>query len=200
MDSPTTKRHDLAYFCTLLGSLTDEIELFEAAGVRVVPSYAAIRNASNSTVPIESIFSHDGARWRADTRIKLTNLHINGTPVLEKKLIVHLPNDGIISLKDGLYQVGKTNLTNNEHGWTCPQGWALLKPEVWAKLQPFEEWARKWYGYPPGQKLQKQVLINDERNRMDIKLRCLATNVAIGFCFEPGVPEDGLEEQDENWD
>ena len=77
----------------------------------------------------------------------------------ERKLVIRLPNDGCFE--------------------------PLLESD---KLEPFETFARRWFGYPGEKKLQRQVRHHDKANRLDICIRCPETRVFIEFSFEPGVP------------
>lgn len=103
-------------------------------------------------------------------------------------LVIHLPNDGFFYVAENLLPVLASNRRNARQMQTCSEGWAYLDETVWPKLDPFEDFARSWYGYDAKKKLQRQILYNDTNNRMDICLRCPETKVGIDFVFEPGYP------------
>ena len=71
---------------------------------------------------------------------------------------------------------------------TFLEGWAYLEHVLWPKLQPFEDHARAWFGHDKKAKLQRMILCNDARNRLDICLRCPKTRVGMDYVSEPGYP------------
>jgi hypothetical protein len=92
------------------------------------------------------------------------------------------------SVAENLLPVLASNRRNARRMQTCSEGWAYLDQTVWPKLDPFEDFARSWYGFDAKKKLQRQIFYNDTNNRMDICLRCPETKVGIDFVFEPGYP------------
>ena len=180
MDEPTKERHDIGYISANLTSWNNRI-----SGKGLIPTFEKVQNATATTVPQEVEYDHDGLVWRSDYNIHIRRL-TDGTKV--RKLVVHLPNDGYFYVDEELLPVLCSSQRNERYIKTCPNGWAYLDKAIWSKLIPFETWARQWFGYTEGQILQRQILYNDAKNRMDICLRCPSTNVEVEFSFEPGYP------------
>lgn len=77
-----------------------------------------------------------------------------GAPIVEHRLVIHLPNDGFVYVEgsvESVQRIKKTGVVNDRHEQR--NGWALVEPEAWDKLAPFEESARQWFGYASDQKI-----------------------------------------------
>jgi hypothetical protein len=148
------------------------------------PSFQLVLAATVSTAASFIDFERDGLKWRSDYRI----CQLTDTQGVWNNLVIHLPNDGFFYVAENLLPVLASNRRNAQHMQTCSEGWAYLEQTVWPELDPFEDFARAWYGYDAEKKLQRQILYNDTSNRMDICLRCPETKVGIDFVFEPGYP------------
>lgn len=180
MDSPTKKRHDIGYISENLESWTTRL----ADMGDPTNTFAQVQAATTSTGPTAVNYKRDGLEWRSDFRIFVV---YDGKGTSKKSLTLHLPNDGFFYVAESLLPVlasGRVNDKDPDHR----DGWAFLDQCLWPKLEHFEKYARKWFGYDEEKKLRRQVVYNDSANRMDISLLCPDTNVSIDFVFEPGFP------------
>jgi len=180
MDTTTKQRHDIGYINANLTSWNDRVH-----GQNLIPTFETVRAAAATTVAEEVEYDRDGLVWRSDYHIRIQRM-ADGTMV--RKLVIHLPNDGYFYVSEQLLPVLVSGRRNDRHLNTCPEGWAYLDAVVWPKLAPFENWARRWFGFIECQTLRRQILYNDLNNRMDICLKCPSTNVVVEFSFEPGYP------------
>ena len=192
MDTFTKKRHDIAYICDNLMSWSSRVSR-ESCPI-TLPTFQEVQAAEGGNVPLPIDYDRDGLTWRSDIRICLL---VDNKDVLWKNFVVHLPNDGFFYVDEGLLPVLATDERNSRHMKSCSEGWAYLDQCLWPKLAPFEIFARQWFGYndDDNKKLQRQILYNDVKNRMDICLRCPATKVGIDFSFEPGYPVPEVPEE-----
>jgi hypothetical protein len=177
MDSPTKKRHAIGYISEILQSWQTVYALAPN-----FPSFQLVLAATVSTAASFIDFERDGLKWRSDYRI----CQLTDTQGVWNNLVIHLPNDGFFYVAENLLPVLASR--NARDMQTCSEGWAYLEQTVWPELDPFEDFARAWYGYDAEKKLQRHILYNDTSNRMDICLRCPETKVGIDFVFEPGYP------------
>ena len=196
MDSPTKKRHDIGYICDNLHSLGTQLNQpteSGSGGCAMLPSVDQVRAivGPGDTGSIAMNYARDGLTWRSDIRTCVLRDNKN---VLWKNVVIHFPNDGFFYVDEGLLPVIATNRRNERHLNTCSEGWVYLDQHVWTKLVPFEDFARKWFGYDPSKKLQRQIEYNDTSNRMGISIRCPQLHVGIDFVFEPGYPVPDVSE------
>ena len=183
MDSLTKKRHDISYICE---NFLDWLNRVNRDGCPItLPTLQEVQEATQGNVPLPIDYDRDGLIWRSDIRVCLL---VDHKDVLWKNLVVHLPNDGFFYVDEALLPVLAKDKRNARHMNSCSEGWAYLDKCLWPKLFPFEEFARKWFGYDGNKKPQRQILYNDVNNRVDICLRCPETKVGIDFLFEPGYP------------
>lgn len=185
MDSPTKKRHDISYICE---NFLDWSNRVNREGCPItLPTLQEVQAATEGSVPLPIDYGRDGLIWRSDIRVCLL---VDNMDVLWKNLVLYLPNDGFFYVDEALLPVLAKDKRNPRHMNSCSEGWAYLDKCLWPKLIPFEEFARKWFGYDDddNKKLQRQILYNDVNNRMDVCLRCPQTKVGIDFSFEPGYP------------
>jgi len=195
MDSPTKKRHKIGYICENLHSWATQLNEYTESnrgGFVILPSVDQVRAYPTPTPPIECDYTRDGLKWRSDVRTCFQAKHYG----LWKNVVIHFPNDGFFYVDETLLPLLTTNNVNARHMKTCKEGWAYLNEEVWTELAPFEDFARKWFGYDdPSKKLQRQIMYNDTANRMDISIRCPELLVGIDFVFEPGFPVPDVPEE-----
>ena len=192
MDSPTKERHDIGYISNNFAAWKLRLNAEEAP---ILPSFDEVKNATTDTKRQELRYEKDGLVWRSDYFVRV----IRGKKprVLIRRLVLHFPNDGFFYVEESLLPILASGHNNERHLEDAAGGWAYLDKEVWTKLTAFEEFARDWFGYGREKKLQRQILYNDEQNRMDICMRCPETSVSIEFSFEPGFPVP--EVPDEFW-
>jgi len=70
-------------------------------------------------------------------------------------------------------------------------GKALVEPEAWDKLAPFEESAGQCFGHASDQKLRRMLLYNAATNGLDLCIQCnkdCKKLNGIEFSLEPGFP------------
>lgn len=190
MDTPTKERHGIGYISENFLSWTRLLDDDEEAGA-MIPTVDEIQALRGGFLDFAIVYQHDGLKWRSDVRV--CRERQIGTTV--NSLVVHFPNDGFFYVEESLLPVLSSNRDNPKHMKTCPKGWAYLERSLWAELQPFETWARKWFGYDDDKKLKRQILYHAPENRMDICLLCPETNVSAVFVFEPGYPEPEVPEE-----
>ena len=197
MDTPTNKRHDISHISENFMSWTAHVQR-EGFPTQLLPSFRAVEAATKNAHICAIEYSRDGRQWRSDIGVCL---YVDSRGVTQKNFVVHLPNDGFSNVDESLLPnddffyvdesllpVLATNNSNPKHMNTCSEGWAYLHQDLWQKLTPFEKFARQWFGYDGTKKLQRQIMYNGVRNRMDISLRCPQTKVGVDFVFEPGYP------------
>ncbi|KAL3898751.1 MAG: hypothetical protein SGARI_006605, partial [Bacillariaceae sp.] len=132
LDSPTKKRHDVGYLCSIFRSFDKELKAAEEDGDPAIPRYLMVRNADFGTEPELVTFDHDGFEWQGSVRIVKERMKISkGVRTNVRKLLLHMPNDGFFYLEEHLFPVkeGKTDMVNGNHMANCPDGWAVLQPE-----------------------------------------------------------------------
>jgi len=190
MDSPTKKRHDIGYICENLESWVTQLNqpTVQNSGkvvITILPSLDQVIALPGPTVSIAMNYNRDGLIWRSDVR---TCVLLDNKNVLWKNVVIHLPNDGFFYVEESLLPVLATNCDNDRHRNSCFKGWAYLDSEIWPKLARFENFARDWFGYDSSKKLQRQIMYNDNANRLDMSFRCPELYVGIDFVFEPGYP------------
>jgi hypothetical protein len=110
---------------------------------------------SGDTGCIAMNYDHDGLIWCSDIRMCVLRDNKN---VLWKNVVIHLPNDGFLYVDESRLPVLAANRRNECHLNTYSEGWAYLDQHVWSKLVPFEDFSRKWFGYGPSKKLQRQIM------------------------------------------
>jgi hypothetical protein len=185
MDTPTKKRHDIGYICKKLESWklsVDEVENY-------LPKFHVVQAANHQTTIGELEYEKDGLAWHSDCQIHVRQeRRRGGEHVCVRRLVLQFPNDGFFYVDESLLDLLARNKHNERHAKNCPDGWAYLNGVVWPKLAAFDTFAREWFGYDASKKLRKQIMYNDDANRMDICVLCTETNVAIDFVFEPGFP------------
>jgi hypothetical protein len=99
-------------------------------------------------------YDKDGLTWRSDCLVRV----IKQVKSDKRRLVIHLPNDGYLYVSEDLLPVMMKDQANDRHLKTCPKGWAILEPEIWAKLTAIEDFARDWFGYDKDTKLRRQIL------------------------------------------
>jgi hypothetical protein len=134
--------------------------------------------------------------WRSDWRVLVPRKVVDKILTVEHRLVIRLPNDGFFYVEESVLDIKKSPVKNDRHGQR--DGWALVNPEAWENLDPFVQFARRWFGYTHNQKLHRQIMYNSSANRVDICLQCPATLNSVEFSFEPGFPLTPM--PDDYWD
>jgi hypothetical protein len=183
MDTPTKERHDIGY-------ITINFEAWKrrllAEGEAILPSFDEVKIALANTLGSALEYQKDGLKWRSDYFVKVIRCKNPGET--SRRLVLHFPNDGYFYVHESLLPVLSNQRVNERHLNTAAKGWVFLDANVWTKLTALETFAREWFGYDTDKKLQRQILYNDSKNRMDICIRCPETLVSIEYSFEPGFP------------
>jgi hypothetical protein len=141
-------------------------------------------------------YEHDSLFWRSNWRVLVPGKVVGKKLVVEHRLVIRLPNNGFFYVEESVLPIKKSGIENDRH--TEREGWAIVDPEAWTELGPFEIIARKWFGYNDDQKLRRMILYNSTANRVDNCLLCPETLNGIEFSFEPGFPLSPI--PDEFWD
>lgn len=153
MDSPTKKRHDISYICENFLAWFKRVSR-EGCPI-TLPTLQDVQAATEANVPLPIDYDRDGLIWRSDIRVCLL---VDNKDVLWKIFVVNIPNDGFFYVDEALLPVLASDKRNARHMNNCSEGWAYLDKCLWPKLIPFEEFARKWFGYDGHDKLQRQIL------------------------------------------
>jgi hypothetical protein len=184
MDDDMRTRHQIGYVSENLKSWASA---FETSGLELP------KPGEKSPNPTVLRYGHDGVKWRSDWRVIVEyDTSAKGDPIVEHRLVIHLPNDGFFYVEESVesvLKIKKTAIVNDRHEQR--NGWALVDPEAWGELAPFEEFARQWFGYTDGEKLRRMILYNATSNRLDICLQCAKNPKklnGIEFSLEPGFP------------
>ena len=114
MDTPTKKRHQIAYIAENQQSWITRLERGNP-----LPAFAVVRTATAATVPIPVDYDRDGLTWRSDFRICIS---YDNNAVQWKRLVLHFPNDGFFYVDEKLLPVLASNRRNEKHMGTCSNG------------------------------------------------------------------------------
>ncbi|KAL3913217.1 MAG: hypothetical protein SGILL_006578 [Bacillariaceae sp.] len=184
---PTQKRFDLGEFGRNLGCWKQsKASVEEKFGPEVVlPTFESVLSMDKTPGDRRVMeYARNGLEWSSDSRVYVKNRY---TQKVERVVVIHLPNDGCFYVEDSLLDCSSNNRNNQRHRFTCPEGWAYLRPTVWTadKLEPFLAFAKEWFGY---RKIRKSAMYNAKNNRLDILFLSPETNVKLEFSFEQGYP------------
>jgi hypothetical protein len=188
-DDDIRTRHNLGFLCENLSSWQNALGIaFDQGG------FALPRPGEEPSQNVTELqYEHDGLLWRSDWRVLAPRKVVDKNLTVEHRLVIHLPNDGV---EKSVLNIKKSRVKNDRHGQR--DEWALVHPEAWEYLDPFVQFARKWFEYTGDQRLHRQIMYNSSANRVDICLQCPATLNSVEFSFEPGFPLSPM--TDDFWD
>jgi hypothetical protein len=192
MDDAIRARHHLGVLCENLSSWQNALGIAFDQGGLVLPRPGKVPSQQFT----ELQYDHDGMLWRSDWRVLVPRKVVDKILTVEHRLVIRLPNDGFFYVEESVLDIKKSPVKNDRHGQR--DGWALVNPEAWENLDPFVQFARRWFRYTHNQKLHRQIMYNSSANRVDICLQCPATLNSVEFSFEPGFPLTPM--PDDYWD
>lgn len=123
-----------------------------------------VRDATHTTTRNIIHYQHDRLSWRSDYFID--------TRPDQKTLVVHLANDGFLSIPDNEMEADQLAKPNDRHP-TEPDGWDVLKSSrrqsALEDLEDFVAFADQWFGSLS--KYRKMILYSTTRRRINICFR-----------------------------
>jgi hypothetical protein len=190
-DNYRMERRDVSYLNYILASWQRACIAAAAgsAGAWAFPTFDDVSNAPTTSTIVYNLYDHAGVQWRSSYFIKTWTRR----GVYQKKIIVHLANDGYLYMNPAL--MGATDdVQNDRHQNTTPAGWMVFKTkteqnpggkreEIYEALKDFRSFAEAWFGTDD---IAQSVLYNVPFRRIDIcfKSKGAGPSVGLEFSFE----------------